>query len=72
MVRCTRDILGKQEMVAIVPPLTGHLFFPVGQTRCENIIAMEIVEYMLEHKMNGVTHQLQQHKFIWDPNARGV
>ena len=46
MVRYTRDILGKQKMVAIVPPLTGHLFFPVGQTRCENIIAMEIVEYI--------------------------
>ena len=36
------------------------------------ITPREIVEYMLEHKMNGVTHQLQQHKFIWDPNARGV
>lgn len=36
------------------------------------ITPREIVEYMLEHKMNGVTHQLQQHKFIWDPNAKGV
>ena len=32
----------------------------------------EIVEYMIEHKMNGVTNQLQQHKFIWPPDARGV
>lgn len=32
----------------------------------------EIVEYMIEHKLNGVTHQLQQHKFIWDPDKRGV
>ena len=33
---------------------------------------VEIVEYMIEHKMNGVTHQLQQHKIIWDPEKRGV
>ena len=32
----------------------------------------EIVEYMIEHQLNGVTHQLQQHKFIWDPDKRGV
>ena len=32
----------------------------------------EIVEYMIEHKLNGVTHQLQQHKFIWGPDKRGV
>ena len=32
----------------------------------------EIVEYMIEHKMNGVRNQLQQHKFIWDPDKRGV
>ncbi|SEP74950.1 7-carboxy-7-deazaguanine synthase [Lachnospiraceae bacterium NE2001] len=32
----------------------------------------EIVEYMIEHGMNGVTNQLQQHKFIWPPDARGV
>lgn len=32
----------------------------------------EIVEYMIEHKLNGVTNQLQQHKFIWPPDMRGV
>lgn len=37
---------GKQEMVVIVPPLRGRLFFPVGPARWENIIAMEIVEYI--------------------------
>ena len=31
-----------------------------------------IVEYMMKHKMNGVTNQLQQHKFIWPPEMRGV
>lgn len=31
-----------------------------------------IVEFMLENKMNGVNLQLQLHKFIWDPDKRGV
>lgn len=32
----------------------------------------EIVEFMLANRLNGVNVQLQMHKFIWDPNARGV
>ena len=32
----------------------------------------EIVNFMLENKLNGVNVQLQMHKFIWDPNMRGV
>lgn len=32
----------------------------------------EIVDFMLERKLNGVNLQLQLHKFIWDPNQRGV
>lgn len=32
----------------------------------------EIVEYMIENKMNGINMQLQMHKFIWDPNQKGV
>lgn len=32
----------------------------------------EIVEFMKQHRMNGVTLQLQIHKFIWEPNAKGV
>lgn len=32
----------------------------------------EIVDYMVEHKMNKVNMQLQLHKFIWDPEMKGV
>lgn len=32
----------------------------------------EIVEYVLAKRMNGVRVQLQLHKFIWDPELRGV
>ncbi len=33
---------------------------------------VEIVNFMLENKMNGVNFQLQLHKFIWNPDKRGV
>ena len=32
----------------------------------------DMVDYMVKHKMNGVRLQLQMHKVIWDPEARGV
>ena len=32
----------------------------------------QMVEYMLRHRMAGVRMQLQMHKFIWDPEQRGV
>lgn len=32
----------------------------------------DMVSYMITHKMNGVTLQLQIHKVIWDPEKRGV
>lgn len=31
-----------------------------------------IVEFILKNKLNGVNFQLQLHKFIWDPDKRGV
>lgn len=36
------------------------------------IMSEEIVSFMLEHGMNGVRLQLQLHKYIWDPDKRGV
>lgn len=32
----------------------------------------DMVEFMIENKMNGVNLQLQLHKFIWNPEKRGV
>lgn len=37
-----------------------------------SIEPVQIVEFMQEHVLNGVTMQLQLHKIIWDPNKRGV
>lgn len=38
----------------------------------DEIELSDIVEYMKEYNMNGVNMQLQMHKFIWDPQERGV
>ena len=32
----------------------------------------DMVEFMKVHRLNGVRLQLQLHKFIWDPQKRGV
>lgn len=32
----------------------------------------KIVEFMIKNKLNGVNMQLQMHKFIWEPDRRGV
>lgn len=32
----------------------------------------QIVDYMIKNKMNSVKLQLQMHKFIWEPNRKGV
>lgn len=32
----------------------------------------DMVEFMVENKMNGINLQLQLHKFIWNPEKRGV
>ncbi len=37
-----------------------------------NISPEEIVEFMIENKMNNVNLQLQMHKIIWNPDKRGV
>ena len=32
----------------------------------------QIVDYLIDNKMNGVRLQLQLHKYIWDRDRRGV
>lgn len=36
------------------------------------IEARELVDYILQHKLENVRVQLQMHKYIWNPNERGV
>lgn len=36
------------------------------------IQASDVVEFMIENNMNNVRLQLQMHKYIWEPNKKGV
>jgi len=47
---------------------TNVYFSPVHST----LSAEKIVEYMIKHNLNGIRLQLQLHKFIWNPEMRGV
>lgn len=38
----------------------------------ERIKPVEIVDFMKEHNLNDINMQLQMHKVIWAPEARGV
>ncbi len=47
----------------------AHVYF---STVFGAIAPSSIVEYMLVHKLKSVRFQLQMHKFIWNPEKRGV
>ena len=51
--------------------LTGkcHIYISPVFGRIEPV---EIVDFMIENKMNDVNLQLQMHKVIWDPDKKGV
>lgn len=38
----------------------------------EDIMPADIVEYMIDNRLNGVKLQLQMHKYIWAPDRKGV
>ena len=38
----------------------------------DKIEPSEIVDFMIKKNLNGIRLQLQMHKFIWEPNRRGV
>lgn len=46
-----------------------HIFFSPVFGKIE---PADIVQYLREKKLNDCRVQLQMHKFIWDPNQRGV
>jgi 7-carboxy-7-deazaguanine synthase len=45
------------------------VFFSTAFSR---IKPADVVAYMIEHKLNKVKLQLQLHKYIWEPDKRGV
>ncbi len=67
----SRDDLGRAleiiERYALVGKCKVYLSPVFG-----SITAAEIVEFMKDHSLNGVRVQLQLHKYIWEPEKRGV
>ncbi len=62
------DLVRAKEIIDEYHPVCKIYLSPVfGQ-----IDPKEIVEFMKQNRMNGVRLQLQLHKFIWDPNEKGV
>ena len=63
MITENMELLGKDDTVKFV---CG------SQEDFGSIEPVQIVEFMLKHRLNGVRLQIQMHKVIWDPNERGV
>lgn len=65
------DLDYMEKIVRTSPMLAGRLQWFVSPVFGQ-IESADIVNYLLEHKLYNVRMQLQMHKFIWDPNKRGV
>lgn len=58
------EIINKYRLVGLCNVYLSPIF--------GSITAAEIVDFMKDNDMNGVRVQLQLHKYIWDPEQRGV
>ena len=63
-----KDVLRAKEIAELYKPQCPLYLSPVFG----RIDPAEIVEIMKEQRMGSFRLQLQLHKFIWDPTARGV
>lgn len=59
-----REIIGQYDLAGHTRVYLSPVF--------GSIQPADMVEFMKENKMNGVTLQIQLHKVIWDPNRQGV
>lgn len=59
-----KEIIGKYNLVKKCAVYLSPVFGKIEPA--------DMVEFMLKHKLNGVNLQLQLHKFIWNPQQRGV
>ena len=59
-----KEIINKYNLIEKTNCLVSPVF---------NSIKLEdIVKFMIDNNLNGLKYCLQIHKFIWDPNKRGV
>lgn len=61
---CTYDIIKKYNLTEKCKVYLSCVF--------GNLQPSDAVDFMKEKNLNGVNFQLQMHKFIWNPNKRGV
>lgn len=59
-----KEIIEKYKLIGKVNIIFSPVFGKIELT--------EIVDFLKENKLNDVRMQLQMHKFIWDPEKRGV
>lgn len=64
-----QDLLDMLSVVSAFKSLTAQVFVSPVFGKIEPV---EIVNFIKEHKLQGVRLQLQLHKFIWEPQKRGV
>ena len=58
------EIISRYDLTEICPVYLSPVFGKIDPE--------DMVNFMLEKKLNGVNLQLQLHKYIWDPEKRGV
>ena len=59
-----KEIIEKYELIEKVNIIFSPVFGKIELT--------DIVDFLKDNKLNDVRMQLQMHKFIWDPEERGV
>lgn len=59
-----KDIIEKYDLIDRVNIIFSPVFGKIELT--------DIVDFLKDNKLNDVRMQLQMHKFIWDPDERGV
>jgi 7-carboxy-7-deazaguanine synthase len=70
VIGCYEDLIRAKEIIVkykLVDKVAVY-FRPVYG----DIEPRKIVEFMIENNLNGVNFQLQLHKYIWNPNQKGV
>ena len=63
---------GKSNAKIVAENETGVTFKDVAGEEEAKDALVEIVDFLMEKKLNDVKLQIQLHKVIWDPQKRGV
>ena len=68
-----KDNTAQSGQFVVHPDTDSHSFrFSSKNHSIQNPMTYAIIDYMKEHNLQNVRFQLQIHKFVWDPDAKGV